>query len=773
MIKMESISKRREIYLINQYNLIIVLAGFFIARVHILKSLSPFGIAYLAASLIMGRYTVFLPLSIGLGIYSLQGLAGANYLLIGLITYILLRKDQGQNLTKIKAAFLVSMIFLMGQLVWNLVEGLNQYSFLTLILESLIIFTMTYVFTFSFPLERLRINKYKKEQILCSFIVMALILSGFNNIHIYGVSLKNLITIICVIYLGYSQGVLYGLVGSVLIGLISYISHIEMPFIISILAVGGLLAGLFRDIGRAGSILGFLLGNGIISFYINRLGTSFFAYKELLFGSLVFLAITQFIRLDFKDFLHKNLMDMDSYEMKKEDYLVERLNKTSELFLGLSQILRESIDKEIQDTSFDVYNTVDEITNGVCKNCRRYSYCWEENYYKTYQGVLGLIGLMESGLANTNLLFSRVEGFCREPRDLIYKSFQSYENLKESHLCSRRLLEQRKLLADQMKNFTRIITDIKEDVKRKPIFHRDLEEELKKELEDKRVEIIELIVVEVENKKFEIMIEIKNSRYLRTDINEIRNIVSKSLDMDFSIDYNFGNIRDDRISFKLTKTNRFNTYTGIAYESNSENLISGDNYTFGEIQNLNFMAISDGMGIGQRARDKSSIAINLIEKSMEINMDKNTIIKTINSILRSKSNQEIFTTLDLGFIDLYTGKLQIVKNGSPATFIKRKDEVKLINSKSLPIGILENVDFNIYEEVLQDGDIIIMMSDGILESNSLVENQEKWLGDLIEKIDSQNPQVIVNEIMDIARMANEGRERDDMTVMATKIWRNY
>ena len=66
-----------------------------------------------------------------------------------------------------------------------------------------------------------------------------------------------------------------------------------------------------------------------------------------------------------------------------------------------------------------------------------------------------------------------------------------------------------------------------------------------------------------------------------------------------------------------------------------------------------------------------------------------------------------------------------------------------------------------------------MMSDGILESNSLVENQEKWLGDLIEKIDSQNPQVIVNEIMDIARMANEGRERDDMTVMATKIWRNY
>ena len=58
---------------------------------------------------------------------------------------------------------------------------------------------------------------------------------------------------------------------------------------------------------------------------------------------------------------------------------------------------------------------------------------------------------------------------------------------------------------------------------------------------------------------------------------------------------------------------------------------------------------------------------------MEINMDKSLIIRTINSFLRIKSNDERFTTLDLGFIDLYTGKLQMIKNGSPCAFIKRKD----------------------------------------------------------------------------------------------------
>ena len=133
------------------------------------------------------------------------------------------------------------------------------------------------------------------------------------------------------------------------------------------------------------------------------------------------------------------------------------------------------------------------------------------------------------------------------------------------------------------------------------------------------------------------------------------------------------------------------------------------------------------MGIGRKANIESSIAIELLEKLMEINMNKNIIIRTINSVLRAKSNDEIFTTLDLGFIDLYTGKLQILKTGSPATFIKKKDRVEIINSSSLPIGILENVDFNIYEEILEDGDIVIMMSDGILDSNKDVGNIDIWM----------------------------------------------
>lgn len=153
-------------------------------------------------------------------------------------------------------------------------------------------------------------------------------------------------------------------------------------------------------------------------------------------------------------------------------------------------------------------------------------------------------------------------------------------------------------------------------------------------------------------------------------------------------------------------------------------------------------------------------------------MNKNMIIKTINSVLRAKSNDEIFTTLDLGFVDLYTGRLQVVKNGSPATFIKKKDGVKIVNNRSLPIGILEDVDFSIYEEDLEDGDIIIMMSDGALESNMQVENLESWMKDVIAGINSENPEIIANEILNIAKFVSKDNLQDDMTVMATKVWKS-
>ncbi|HSH34626.1 SpoIIE family protein phosphatase, partial [Schnuerera sp.] len=196
-----------------------------------------------------------------------------------------------------------------------------------------------------------------------------------------------------------------------------------------------------------------------------------------------------------------------------------------------------------------------------------------------------------------------------------------------------------------------------------------------------------------------------------------------------------------------------------------------DNYTFGEKENSYFVALSDGMGVGKKANNESSIAIKLLEKFLEAKFDKELALKTINSILMLKSNDELFTTFDISLIDLYSGKLQIIKTGAPATFIRKKDRVHIVNSQSLPVGILKDVDFNVYEEYLEDGDIIIMMSDGILEANESTDNVEKWMKDVIVNINSMNPKKIADEIMKASEESSGGKIKDDMTLLVTKVWK--
>ena len=77
----------------------------------------------------------------------------------------------------------------------------------------------------------------------------------------------------------------------IILGMIAYIGNPTMPLIIGIFGLAGILSGIFRDLGRFGSVLGFVLGSGIASFYIGGLGINLFNYKEIIIGILLFLLI--------------------------------------------------------------------------------------------------------------------------------------------------------------------------------------------------------------------------------------------------------------------------------------------------------------------------------------------------------------------------------------------------------------------------------------------------------------------------------------------------
>ena len=132
----------------------------------------------------------------------------------------------------------------------------------------------------------------------------------------------------------------------------------------------------------------------------------------------------------------------------------------------------------------------------------------------------------------------------------------------------------------------------------------------------------------------------------------------------------------------------------------------------------------------------------------------------------------MYATLDIAIFDLYAQNLEFIKNGACPTYVKNKRNVQVLKSLSLPTGILSDIDLVVYDKDLNDGDILVMCSDGILESSDEYTNKELWLKFLLEELETEESQKIADIILQEAIDNNYGIPKDDMTVIVAKIKNN-
>lgn len=177
-------------------------------------------------------------------------------------------------------------------------------------------------------------------------------------------------------------------------------------------------------------------------------------------------------------------------------------------------------------------------------------------------------------------------------------------------------------------------------------------------------------------------------------------------------------------------------------------------------------------GHGPKAECNSKLAIQMLERMLASGFNKKTALELINSMMLLKNDDDNFSTIDMSVIDLYNGNIEFVKLSACPTYIKNKKGVQIVNSVSLPVGILKDVDIDLYDKNLECGDIVVMVTDGILDSKENVDKKELWLKDLIENIDTTNPQRMADIIIGEAIDNGYGMAKDDMTVIVAKIIEN-
>jgi len=205
---------------------------------------------------------------------------------------------------------------------------------------------------------------------------------------------------------------------------------------------------------------------------------------------------------------------------------------------------------------------------------------------------------------------------------------------------------------------------------------------------------------------------------------------------------------------------------GVASVRKNGEAACGDTHTLIKLTREKFMlALSDGMGSGEGARETSSSVLSLIECLYRTQVPSEVALGTVNRLL-SVSGAENFVALDLAVINLDTLQCDFVKFGAPYGFVLTKGSVKLIEGSSLPLGIIDELKPSVCSEALSPGDVILFMSDGVTDAFG----SSTDFADFLTAVSSANPQKLADKILGEALGLSSNSAGDDMTVVACKIF---
>ncbi|MGN0335266.1 MAG: SpoIIE family protein phosphatase [Lachnospiraceae bacterium] len=334
-----------------------------------------------------------------------------------------------------------------------------------------------------------------------------------------------------------------------------------------------------------------------------------------------------------------------------------------------------------------------------------------------------------------------------------------------------RMEEQRVAVAHQLTE----ISDIMADAVRRAYETKEdqwLQEELRRHLRKRGVLLRSVFVYTNDAGRQEVYLTVKSGKRKCIPMKEVAEILSgvTGIPMMPSRESR-AFVGNEYLSTCFVEQTKFEILYGVERAIGDHQQISGDSFSFFFREEGEFLAsLSDGMGSGLTAYQESEKVVDLLEQFLEAGFTKETAVKMINSALVLRSKEQTFSTMDIASIDLYSGVCEFLKVGASTSFIRRDSWVETITSTSLPAGIFHQTDLEKSSRKLYDGDMIIMMTDGVLDALP-VEFQEKMMKEIIMEHPTNNPKELADYILSRVRQYQENGFCDDMTVLVAGIWK--
>lgn len=763
-------------------------------------TIAPFGIALVVAAISNGIPAIF---AFTAGLVGSMIKFGWTQVSIYLLTfacflamYLIKRpgKKEGDE-GNINLGGYVFVSVLVATSLKMLISGFYLYDAMLITIYSISTYIFYKIFTNSLTVISDYGNKqvFSIEEVIGASLLIAIAVSAIGKFCIFNFSIRNIICIFLVLLLGWRNGALVGATSGITVGIVLGIISDGNPSIIAAYAISGMIAGLLNKFGKIGVIVGFILGNVIIAYSANGGAKNIIMFQEILIAAIGLLALPKKTKINIEDILPKTKMlpeavgkiEASPETMLKLDSISETISQMSKnyekdtFYDNSIKIFEHAVEKHIPEIEDNVlYDYLTQNSEKIIIDV--FNYITKEGIF-TQNGLISILAKHSIYILNSDEDRTNVK-VVDDVRAVVKLFNLAYEDCKKEVIWQKKISEKNRNMSQELNSVKDAIDDISKGITKESNEivgnkFENVEKKIKQNLLTNNISVNDIHIKQDDSGRLvaDIYTGLCDDEFgEKCPIKRIHRVIENTLDSGFTIQSQVCGIRQNtkQCRFTFLENDKFVLQTGVAKAKKYSSISSGDSNTQIKLGDGKYLiAISDGMGSGPYARKNSKIAISMLERLLNSGFDKNTSINLINSAILNANSEEMYATLDIEILDLFAGKAEFLKNAACPTYIKRNRNVTMINSNSLPAGIINNAKVDCFDTDLQDDDIIVICSDGIIESNAEYDNKELWVKNLLEDIQTDIPERIADIILKESIDNNMGKPRDDMSVIVSKVMR--
>lgn len=755
--------------------LLMNLLGFLLGQVLIMNELAPFGLAYFLA---MAR--TYRPHSPAIGLWVLAGTLTAGYYLEAalyfgcMLLYFSLTDAYNRVYSRLR---ILPLLLFFGSVAGSLIlifwSTLLPYHLLLLLFNILAGSVLTLIFIYTVPVLSPHYRRQvTQEQLVGAIILLSAAIAGIGSVEVYQYSIRNIIGSFFIMSLALQGGVGTGTAIGAAVGMVTGLMDQTAAMAVALYSIAGLLAGIFNVFGKLAVALGYLSGCliAISAFYpADRLLTGMI---EAGVASLFFLSLPSYWWTALRG---KAASANPSAPQPISGQLLQQSGEKLRNIAGMFQELAESLASDRKQAATrvperELGRIIASIGDQVCKDCVQRDTCWEGNFYRTYQAILDLVAEAQSSRIEERRLPDYLQEVCRQKNQLLTTALMVTEPYRISSVWQKKMLENKRILAEQMKATSDIIGQMAFEIQRTPQYDRAAAALI---TEQAAIHECSLDNVRVSGRYGSLQVE--GTKQPCSGSQECRNvlqpIVSRLMGTNMAVECECGNKELQRKCKLVMRTVcRYAVEVGMSSMAKNHETESGDTYSVTAIgQEKVALILSDGMGSGQRAAGESRTAVQMVERLLTAGFEVDTAVRTVNSMLLLRLSGDSYATMDMAVVDLYSGETEFLKVGCSASFVKRVREVFTIEAASVPMGILQHTEIELVKYILAPGDIMVMVSDGVADAARRKTGKKDWVAHSLRMTASDNPQEIADLLLSQALEYNGKYAADDMTVLVAKL----